>query len=301
MESPGKYLKAERELRNLSLEEIAKFTKIKEDFLKAIEEDRYDHLPHAVYVKGFLIIYARYLGLDPYEVVRRHQKYQEDHSISKEQVELPQQTSLTKKRARSWFLFVPIFAIILCIAFFICYSYFTSHKALKRAASVLEEESTSVPSIPSPLSGPGKSEIQITHQTAKKEISKSKEAETKDSIPSESPPFEVLDAGIGSEIEKEGGFLVLRGKCSEFKCNNQRVYFFTRIKAQRDGKIVHVWLWKGEEFNRIKIDVKPPAWSVYSYIVLQPHCLGEWKAEVRDGDNVLRSLNFKATEALTGK
>jgi cytoskeleton protein RodZ len=72
MESAGKYLKAERELRNLSLEEIAKFTKIKEDFLKAIEEDKYDLLPHAVYVRGFLIIYTRYLGLDPYEVVQRY-------------------------------------------------------------------------------------------------------------------------------------------------------------------------------------------------------------------------------------
>jgi len=296
MESAGKYLKAERELRNLSLEEIAKSTKIKEDFLKAIEEDKYDLLPHAVYVRGFLIIYARYLGLGPYEVVRRHQKYQEDHSISKEQVELPHQIPLTKKRVRSWFLFVPIFAIILYIGFFICYSYFTSHKALKWAPSIWEEESTSVPSIPSPLPSQGKVEAQITHQAAKKEISKLKETETKDSISSESPPFEVLEAGIGGEIEKEGGFLVLRGKCSEFKCNNQRVYFFTRIKAQRDGKIVHVWLWKGEEFNRIKIDVKPPAWSVYSYIILRPHCLGEWKTELRDGDNVLRSLSFKATE-----
>jgi len=297
MESPGKYLKAERELRNLSLEEVAKFTKIKEDFLKAIEEDRYEHLPHAVYVKGFLIIYSRYLGLDPYEVVRRYQKYQEDHSISKEQEELPKQTSLTKKRVRSWFFFAPIFAIILCITFFICYSYFNSHKPLKRAASVLEEKSTSVPSNPCPLSGLGKSEIQITHSAENKEISKSKEAETKDSIPSESPPFEVFDAGIGSEIEKEGGFLVLRGKGSEFKCNNQRVYFFTRIKAQRDGKIVHVWLWKGEEFKKIKIDVKPPVWSVYSYIILRPHCIGEWKTEVRDGDNVLKSLSFKADES----
>jgi cytoskeletal protein RodZ len=34
MESPGKYLKAERELRNLSLEEVAKFTKIRENFLR---------------------------------------------------------------------------------------------------------------------------------------------------------------------------------------------------------------------------------------------------------------------------
>jgi len=41
MESLGKYLKAERELRNLSLEETAKFTKIRKQFLEAIEEDRY--------------------------------------------------------------------------------------------------------------------------------------------------------------------------------------------------------------------------------------------------------------------
>jgi hypothetical protein len=59
---------------------------------------------------------------------------------------------------------------------------------------------------------------------------------------------------------------------------------------------VHVWLWKGKEFNRIKIDVKPPVWSVYSYITLRPHCSGEWKAEVRDGDNVLKSITIKATE-----
>jgi len=56
MESPGKYLKAERELRNLSLEEVSKSTKIKEDFLKAIEEDRYEFLPPVVYVKGLLTI-----------------------------------------------------------------------------------------------------------------------------------------------------------------------------------------------------------------------------------------------------
>jgi cytoskeletal protein RodZ len=43
MESPGKYLKAERELRNLSLEEVSKSTKIKEDFLKAIEEELFKH------------------------------------------------------------------------------------------------------------------------------------------------------------------------------------------------------------------------------------------------------------------
>jgi hypothetical protein len=117
-----------------------------------------------------------------------------------------------------------------------------------------------------------------------------------DALPSESSPFEVLEAGIGSEIEKEGGFLVLRGESSEFACNNQRVYFFTRISAQREGRITHVWLWKDKEVHRINIDVKPPIWSVYSYINLRFHRFGEWIAEVRDGNNVLKSLSFKATE-----
>jgi len=88
-----------RELRNLSLEEIAKFTKIKEDFLKAIEENRYELLPPAIYVKGFLTIYARYLGLNPYDVVHRYQKYLEDISISKKQKGLPQQIPIKKRES----------------------------------------------------------------------------------------------------------------------------------------------------------------------------------------------------------
>lgn len=53
MESLGKDLKAERELRNLSLEEAANFTKIREPLLRAIEDDRYELLPPSFYVKGF--------------------------------------------------------------------------------------------------------------------------------------------------------------------------------------------------------------------------------------------------------
>jgi cytoskeleton protein RodZ len=71
MESLGKYLKLKRDLRNLSLREVAKSTRIKENFLRAIEEDRYELLPPAIYVKGFLTIYAKYLSLDPHDVVLR--------------------------------------------------------------------------------------------------------------------------------------------------------------------------------------------------------------------------------------
>ena len=291
MESPGKYLKTERELRNLSLEEIAKSTKIREAFLRAIEEDRYELLPSAVYVKGFLTIYVKYLGLDPHDILLRYQNYLKSFTISPP-LELQQQIPTPKKRVRPGVFFILAFAIILVIAFFI---YYTFHEHSEWVAPSFEDIPS--PSIPSPLQSQEKAENQITHQAVKEDISKLKEAETKDTVLPESPPLEVLEASIGTGIEREGGRLVLRGKCSEFICNNQRAYFFTRIKTQREGKIIHVWLWMSKEFNRIEIDVKPPVWSVYSYITLRPQHLGSWKVEVRDGDNVLNSLYFKATEA----
>jgi len=291
MESLGKYLKAERELRNLSLEETAKFTKIRKQFLKAIEEDRYELLPPAIYVKGFLTIYAKYLGLDPHDIVLRYQNYLKSLTISPP-LELQQQIPTPKKRVRPWVFFILVFAIILFTAFFV---YYTFHDHSERVPPSFE--AIPPPSIPSPLPSSGMAKPQITHQAGQREISRLKEVKTEETIGPEVSSFEILEASMGTAIEREGGRLVLRGKCSEFICNNQRAYFFTRIKTLREGKIAHVWLWKGKEFHRIEIDVKPPVWSVYSYITLRPQHAGSWKVEVRDGDNILNSLDFKATEA----
>ncbi len=73
METIGKYLRRERELRNISLKEIATATKIRETLLKAVEEDRHDLLPSPVFVKGFLIAYGKHIGLDPGDVVLRYE------------------------------------------------------------------------------------------------------------------------------------------------------------------------------------------------------------------------------------
>ncbi len=72
-ESLGKYLKRERENRKISLREVSKHIRVREQFLKAVEEDRHDLLPTFTYVKGFLSAYARYLGLDPNEIILRYE------------------------------------------------------------------------------------------------------------------------------------------------------------------------------------------------------------------------------------
>ena len=85
IESPGKYLKAKRESQKISLRQVADATRIREAVLMAIEEDRYEDLPH-LYVKSFLSAYAKYVGLDPNDVIMLHQKYAENLSFSKSQV-----------------------------------------------------------------------------------------------------------------------------------------------------------------------------------------------------------------------
>jgi cytoskeletal protein RodZ len=72
-ESLGKYLKRERENRKVSLKEVSKQIKVREPFLRAVEEDRRDLLPPVTYVKGFLSAYAKFLGVDANEVIVRYE------------------------------------------------------------------------------------------------------------------------------------------------------------------------------------------------------------------------------------
>jgi cytoskeletal protein RodZ len=65
MASFGENLRRERELRGVSLREIADATKISVRFLRALEEDRVDLLPGGLFPKAFVRQYARHLGLDP--------------------------------------------------------------------------------------------------------------------------------------------------------------------------------------------------------------------------------------------
>ncbi len=283
MESPGKFLREERETRNISLEEISNFTKIKEHYLKAIEEDRYELLPPALYVKGFLKGYARYLTLDPKDIVLQYENYLESLKPP-EPIELPQHVSSPKKSARPWFFFSLIFAAILFTILFI--SNPARHPVEKKPETILP-----TPAVQQEVG------VQTIFPAQQKEFSGAEKLEVKNVAIKQTSALEVLEATIGKGIERDGVQQFLTGKCSEFTSNNQRGYFFTRIKTLREGKIAHIWLWEGKEYYRMEIDVKPPAWSVYSYFTFRPQHTGNWKAEARDGDHVLTSLNFRVIQS----
>lgn len=71
----GQDLKGIRTTMGLTLEEIFLQTRIATNILEAIEDDRYDDLPPAVYLKSFLKLYAQYLKIDADTVVQAYMKH----------------------------------------------------------------------------------------------------------------------------------------------------------------------------------------------------------------------------------
>jgi transcriptional regulator with XRE-family HTH domain len=70
----GGHLKSAREAKGLSLEDVALETRIGKNYIVAIEKNEFDKLPSPAYVKGFLRLYAGFLGLSGDEMVRWYEK-----------------------------------------------------------------------------------------------------------------------------------------------------------------------------------------------------------------------------------
>jgi cytoskeleton protein RodZ len=68
----GSFLRQQREEKKISLEEVSMATKVNTKVLQAIEDGDEDRLPPKPFVRGFLQAYARYLGLDPKEILERY-------------------------------------------------------------------------------------------------------------------------------------------------------------------------------------------------------------------------------------
>ena len=71
VEHIGDYLKREREAIKVSIEKVSQKTKINLNILKALEVNDFKSLPSPAYVKGFVLSYARVLGLSPEDVINK--------------------------------------------------------------------------------------------------------------------------------------------------------------------------------------------------------------------------------------
>ena len=68
-EDPGLFLQQLREIRGMSLRDVAERTKVGSFHLECIEKERFDRLPAPVYLRGFVKEFARTVGADDIDAV----------------------------------------------------------------------------------------------------------------------------------------------------------------------------------------------------------------------------------------
>lgn len=78
LESFGARLKRERELRKIPLEEVAQATRIRIQYLRAIEEEHFEKVPGFTFLKGYLRAYSEFVGLNPEEVLLQLEHFIEE-------------------------------------------------------------------------------------------------------------------------------------------------------------------------------------------------------------------------------
>jgi cytoskeletal protein RodZ len=312
METVGGYLKKQRELRNLPLNVISQSTKIQCRYLKAIEEDQYDQLPPRFYTRSYIALYAKCLGIDPVEAIQRYQQIQDPPTVIPPEVTEPPKTP--RRSLKPWVFSLPVFGMIVFVLFSTSFTSQTPYERrysteslqpVRSSLSFQEGTESSVPleitrseaGTPAPLEITGsEAGNPVPGQITGCEMSEARNKLPENAAPEVEAGLQVLTARVGKGINAEEAGPKLIGESSEFGADHQKVYFYTRVQTQREGKIAHVWILEEKEIQRIEIDVKPPTWSTYSCVTVRPHQSGNWKVEARDGDTVLSTQTFKVIE-----
>lgn len=120
MESVGEFFRQVRETKGLTIDEVASKTRIRSDFVKALEDGNFAKLPDQVFARGFVRSYARSLGLDEEDAIHRfaesagsfYEKQGERERLRQRQVEEDR-----RRRANRKAVAIAIMAAVLTLIF----------------------------------------------------------------------------------------------------------------------------------------------------------------------------------------
>lgn len=118
----GDRLREERKRRGLSIDEVAKATRIRSGFLESIEKGDYKSLPSAAYVQGFVKNYVEFLGLPSKELLalfRREFNEKEYLGVLPDSFTSPKDIAVNQVRIRQTILLVGLafLAVVLYVFF----------------------------------------------------------------------------------------------------------------------------------------------------------------------------------------
>lgn len=143
MDCPGEYLKRERELREISLDDISSEIKVSVKLLRALEADDYQSLPHTAFVKGYIKAYCKFLGLDGNEALLRYELYLQEIAEFEEPAKKPKSLDVAE-RSYPVRKFLTLFLVVIGVIIIVGVYYLGSAPDDKSGDKVAGKESGKV-------------------------------------------------------------------------------------------------------------------------------------------------------------
>src|SRR5580692_11399339 len=128
----GEHLKREREMRGVSLDEIAAATKINTRFLEALENGRWSELPGGAFNRGFVRTTSRFLGLDEDGMVAEFALETSGETQSKA---LPETSGAMPRDFRPAVIAICVFLLALIVGGWFAYREISLHRHRRAAAA----------------------------------------------------------------------------------------------------------------------------------------------------------------------
>jgi cytoskeleton protein RodZ len=190
MESIGEFFRQVRETKGLTIDEVASKTRIRTDFVKALEDGNFAKLPDQVFARGFVRSYARSLGLDEDDAIHRFVQSAGayyDRQVERERLKVRQAEEERKRQANRKAVAIAIGIAILTLIFLL--SREQSSLLVRRSSSDLPASASKriAPPTPESQNAPPSQQAEAVPPASK----------TK---PSE-PPVVSAKASVGNNVE----------------------------------------------------------------------------------------------------
>lgn len=168
MESIGEFFKQVRETKGLTVDEVASKTRIRTDFVKALEDGNFAKLPDQVFARGFVRSYARSLGLDEDDAIHRFSQSAGayyDKQVERERLKVRQAEEERKRQANRKAVAIAIGIAILTLIFLL--SREQSSLLVRRSSSDLPAPASkrTTPPIPEPQDAPPSPHAEVVPPT----------------------------------------------------------------------------------------------------------------------------------------
>lgn len=255
--SLGEFLRQEREKRGITIEQVASATKVSVRMLHALEADHYVELPAKPFIRGFVTSYARFIGLDPKEILTQYGHFIDDRSHDRPSREGGHSGYAFEKRegeqSRTVLWIIMSVSVVLGVIFIIFFKPARHHRG-SHADKLREAHGTPTPSahpsaqvspspvgapvavaVPSPSPGPAKPAAKPSPSPAPTKTQAPAPSPTASPSPTTEDKLDPLNSGVNlkpNEIKQRVLFKALADIWVRYKVDDRPVMKFA-IKKDR--------------------------------------------------------------------